>query len=647
MSNTPGSAATGADDSAPPAKPAGRLLVVGLVGLMATIVLLVHARHYLPLFVDDGFISLRYARRLLDGHGLTWTEGEAVEGYSNLLWVLGCAGLGALGINLVDAARALGIAGGLAAVWAVVLAFRPATWRSSLPALAGGLLVALAGPVAIWAVGGLEATLFGGLLVCAVVACYPLLEGLTQPQPGAAQPRTLMAASALLASLCLLRPDGPIFTVVACVALVGQSSCRRQASRLAARLALAPIIATLAQTGFRAAYYGDWIPNTARAKIALTETRLLDGLLCIMQAAYWSLPLWLLALGSIGVASTNQRRRPRIVLTWAFFLVWTAYCLFVACDELGYRSLLPSFVVLTLLAAETIAWAMRAQRRLQLGVWLSSACLVGLFGWAQQQDANIHDAAELVPPLSWRGAAIGKTVARAMSAKKPLLAVDSAGAIPYYSKLPTLDMLGLNDRYLARHRPPSMGHGLLGHELGDGDYVLRRRPDLIIPGIPGSTRLSYRGGGQLKADPRFADRYRKLNFQTDPPVRLFFQAWVRQEGRAGVRRTATLIEIPGHLFATTAGTVARFDAQGRLGTEFDFQHPARLSRLRLGPGRWRISTTSGGGDTLSVFVANRIVGHGSGHVELQLDAAQLLDLQLTPAPPPSGFVRSATAQLLP
>ena len=37
---------------------------------------------------DDAFISFRYARNLLDGHGLVFNPGEYVEGYSNFLWIL-------------------------------------------------------------------------------------------------------------------------------------------------------------------------------------------------------------------------------------------------------------------------------------------------------------------------------------------------------------------------------------------------------------------------------------------------------------------------------------------------------------------------------------------------------------------------------
>ena len=37
---------------------------------------------------DDAFISFRYVRNLLEGHGLVFNPGEYVEGYSSFLWVL-------------------------------------------------------------------------------------------------------------------------------------------------------------------------------------------------------------------------------------------------------------------------------------------------------------------------------------------------------------------------------------------------------------------------------------------------------------------------------------------------------------------------------------------------------------------------------
>ena len=47
---------------------------------------------------DDAMVSMRYARNLALGHGLTWNAGgEAVEGYTNFLWTLWMAAIHLLG----------------------------------------------------------------------------------------------------------------------------------------------------------------------------------------------------------------------------------------------------------------------------------------------------------------------------------------------------------------------------------------------------------------------------------------------------------------------------------------------------------------------------------------------------------------------
>ena len=84
----------------------GALLVAALaVGIFAS-----NLSHYYPFFSDDGYISLRYAQRLLDGKGLTWTDGEYVEGYTNLAFILFTAALGSI-FDLVTSARIVGVAG--------------------------------------------------------------------------------------------------------------------------------------------------------------------------------------------------------------------------------------------------------------------------------------------------------------------------------------------------------------------------------------------------------------------------------------------------------------------------------------------------------------------------------------------------------
>ena len=50
--------------------------------------LLAWLSHVAWFLCDDAFISFRYARNLLKGHGLVFNPGEYVEGYSNFLWTL-------------------------------------------------------------------------------------------------------------------------------------------------------------------------------------------------------------------------------------------------------------------------------------------------------------------------------------------------------------------------------------------------------------------------------------------------------------------------------------------------------------------------------------------------------------------------------
>src|SRR5262245_63366246 len=83
-------------------------LVIALAALAAQVVALDYV-------VDDAFISMRYARNLVDGHGLVYNlDGERVEGYTNLLWTLLLAAAMACRLDPVLVAKVLGLAAGAA-----------------------------------------------------------------------------------------------------------------------------------------------------------------------------------------------------------------------------------------------------------------------------------------------------------------------------------------------------------------------------------------------------------------------------------------------------------------------------------------------------------------------------------------------------
>ena len=70
-----------------------------LVLLLSLALLLLLASRFFDHTVDDAFISYRYARNLVEGHGLVWNVGQRVEGYTDFLWVVLISGALAVGID--------------------------------------------------------------------------------------------------------------------------------------------------------------------------------------------------------------------------------------------------------------------------------------------------------------------------------------------------------------------------------------------------------------------------------------------------------------------------------------------------------------------------------------------------------------------
>jgi hypothetical protein len=144
----------------------------------------------------------------------------------------------------------------------------------------------------------------------------------------------------------------------------------------------------------------------------------------------------------------------------------------------------------------------------------------------QGRDPEIRRAKDEL--WEWEGQAVGEFLRRHFGAQQPLLAASAAGCLPYFSKLPALDTLGLTDAWLAHHPPPDLGQGRLDHELGDAGYVLRRAPDLLFLGGPrGRNRPGHRFERELLASDEFASRYARRSFRT--PSGLVFRVWLRRD----------------------------------------------------------------------------------------------------------------------
>jgi hypothetical protein len=516
---------------------------------------------------DDSYISLRYAERLLAGEGLTWTDGERVEGYSNLLWVLLCAAAGALGADLVEAARTLGTVAAALVVAATAFGCRARTARELPAACAAPLAIATAGPLAVWAGAGLEAPLALLCLCVGLISATELAGG-----RGGTTARALLRAGLPFALLCLCRPEGPLWLAATAAALAVALRSRERPARLL-WFVLPAAIAVTAQLAFRLAYYGEWVPNTAHVKVGLRREVFAPG------ADYVAGGLWAVrgavALAAVGVAATLGRpARGRGLVAALPLLAWLGYLVLIGGDHFpGWRHFVPALAPLSLLAAT----GLRAIAMGRAQTVLAALLCVGMA--AANWHATRTDGMVLFARAErWErdGEAIGRWLRRRFgdqreqaSTPAPLLAVDAAGALPFYSRLPCLDMLGLCDRTIARSDSPLAWRAirtlmqrefLPGHMRGNGAYVMDRAPDLLLFGQPPHLPLPvWTSALEFEQDPRYRDGYRCAMAACPRPAGgepLRVPLWVRLHGRAGIAVTGDAIRVPGYLFGSYRQTRA-------------------------------------------------------------------------------------------
>ncbi len=211
---------------------------------------------------DDAFISFRYVRNLLEGHGLVFNPGEYVEGYTNFLWILELVALwGLFGLRPEQAAPWLSVAytvGTLAALWWWIARSPSRHDRSFVAWMALGLLCSSA-TFAVWTSGGgLETRQFTCFIVVAVVCLA--VHGSNR--------WGLLAASLSLAAAALTRPEGLLLAACCFGWFAAQRIIVDRKLDWRAGITLVAPFAVLvtAHFLFRYGYYGDFLPNTYYAK---------------------------------------------------------------------------------------------------------------------------------------------------------------------------------------------------------------------------------------------------------------------------------------------------------------------------------------------------------------------------------------------
>ena len=429
---------------------------------------------------DDCFISFRYARHLADGEGLVWNPGERVEGYTNFLWVLFMAGSLRAGIPPEISSVALGVASG-AGLLAALLLFSARRWGRDewliwLPPLA----LASSRSFAAWCSGGLE-TMFFTFTLFLAFATY-----LRERREGAPIP---VASALLFAAATLTRPDGGLFALVAGLFFLGEILLRRRALRAGLAWVAPYALIVGAHLLWRHAYYGYWLPNSFYAKVPGAWWEQGWRYLSLFAEDYrvqWFLPLALVAL-------LFGRRFVHVLFAAAIGL-FLLYLLYVGGDRFEFRFLVVIFPYLYWLIADgirlTAAWAGRGgagrPAKIAFAAVAAAALLLTtcLGSWREESGGIRHGVAgiEHIRDYAARRAASGKLLRGLIDAGELpgdlVLCVGGAGALPYYTDWPTVDMRGINDVTVAR--VPVTKRTVIAHERqATYEYLFERRVVLL------------------------------------------------------------------------------------------------------------------------------------------------------------------------
>ena len=218
------------------------------LGFLIVAVFYVATLLLLPLrFIDDAYISFRYAENFRLHHQLVFNLGERVEGITNLLWTLLLSSVTSIGHgDIVTWALALSIAANL---WTLYRVWQLGEGLLRIPigAIVAAVLLATNTQFVLATTNGLEAGLYAALL-CEI--CFQL------------RMNRRYKAALFVSLLFMTRPDGitavPGF-VFACYLLD-----RRWRSVIGPLGVFCAVL--LCVTVFRRVYYQDWLPNSVIAK---------------------------------------------------------------------------------------------------------------------------------------------------------------------------------------------------------------------------------------------------------------------------------------------------------------------------------------------------------------------------------------------
>lgn len=443
---------------------------------------------------DDAMISMQFAKNFARGEGLVWNAGGArVEGFSNPLWVLIMSVVHLFPLKLTETSFYVKLIS-LACLFInlfMVKGLAEHFSKNRLVPLAAIFLTGFYYSLNTWSLQGMEVGLQALLLSAA------LLLGLRALQQNRFQPWMYVLFSLLI----LLRMDSAAPALAATVAFAWIDPNHRRKHLLWGAAAIFGTL--LALTAWRYMYYGELLPNTYYLKLGSGSTvlRISIGLRRLWDFVWlgnWTLFALVLLLPILD-------RSKALLPLYVAILAQVAYSVYVGGDAWEHvgganrfiAAVMPLFFVLythtlALLARLVLShfprrpfWA-APLANLVVALWVA----VSLFNFNGSVPENglarwTLAANPIFTESSERYARMGILLGQ-ITEPEAVIAVVTAGNLPYFSERTSVDLLGKNDPVIA-HLPARINSSLFhpadfrpGHNKWDYAYSIGQlQPDVV------------------------------------------------------------------------------------------------------------------------------------------------------------------------
>lgn len=494
--------------------------IVALVLALASVTALTWRQHGCPQTgIDDANIFFSYAENIASGNGFTYARnGEPIEGFTSMLWTLMCtamfffslneAGIFALTFGLLAATQVLFLA---MIRNAVRLKERDIRFMQAIY-----LVLILSSPAYItWMTITLMDTSLWGFIIA--VMTYFLIS------PPRSKWTTLLAAIAFGLAPAT-RPEAllvtPVFIFLLWLRCI--STSREHITRMCLFFMGCFVLASIGLTAFRFLHFGWPFPNTYYAKVSpslvfnLRQGKIYLDRFLLSSSVVGVLSLLLLhqAASWFGLLADRARFRLfRCPMSAKHAVTFGTLTLIVVPvltggDHFGlYRFFQPIYPMMLLAGCLSISELSAFPKALSLLTWsacrksLISVITIGFiilywlldysssFTWTNMFWCMPRYSMPIINEFNIAKAGIeaGKDLNDIFltTEPKPIIGVITAGGIARTYKGKIIDLMGLNNSFIAHY--PSERNGIKNHAAFELDAFFQREPDILLASPPVTT----------------------------------------------------------------------------------------------------------------------------------------------------------------